>query len=116
MPDRYDDMRAALPPSFLNYIEANSSWEGFLASSDEYIVLWDRESIQEHYEGYEMGEFLDPRWFPFGSNGGGDMLCFDLDSGNDAVYSLPFIGMSDEEPILQHESFMDLARRNERSA
>jgi len=115
MPDRYDEVRTLLPPYYVNYIEANSGCQGFLAESDEYIVLWGRKSIQEHYEGYKLDEFLDPRWFPIGSNGGGEMLCFDLHSGNDAVYWLPFIGMSDEEAILWHESFRDLACRIEQS-
>jgi hypothetical protein len=109
MPDHYVEMRAALPGSYIDYIEAHNGWEDFLAGDDEYVVLWDKEAIQENYAGYGMREYLDPRWFAFGSNGGGEMLCFDLESGTDAVYMLPFIGMSSEQPILRHESFHDLA-------
>ncbi len=101
MPDRYDEVRTSLPPSCVDYIEANSGWEGFLVDSCNYTLLCKNKSIQEHYEGYKMDEFLDPRWYPIGSNGGGEMLCFDLRSGNDAVYWLPFIGMLSEEAILR---------------
>ncbi len=116
MPDQYVDKRAELPPSYVRYIEAHNGWEGFLTGDDTYVVLWDKEAIEENYAGYEMSEYLDPRWFAFGSNGGGEMLCFDLKSGTDAVYMLPWIGMSDEEPILLHESFSGLACRIERPA
>lgn len=116
MSDRYVEMRAALPCSYVDYIESHNGWEGFLAGDDEYVVLWNKEAIQENYDGYEMRLYLDPRWFAFGSNGGGEMLCFDLASDSDAVYMLPFIGMSDEEPILLHESFRDLVGRIDRSA
>jgi hypothetical protein len=57
-----------------------------------------------------MGAHLSDRWFPFGSNGGGEMLCFDLESGSDAVFWLPYIGMSDEEAILRYDSFEEIAR------
>lgn len=116
MPNRYVEMRAALPRSYVDYIEANNGWEGFLKGGDEYVVLWDKEAIQENYDAYEMHENLGPHWFAFGSDGGGEMLCFDLNSGSDAVYMVPFIGMSDEEPILAHKSFRQLARRIVRSA
>jgi len=116
MSDRYAEKKGALPPTYIDYIETHNSWEGFLSGDEEYVILWDKEAIQQNYTGYEMNEYLNPRWFAFGSNGGGEMLCFDLDSQSDAVYMLPFIGMSDETPILAHESFRDLAKRIERTA
>ncbi|MDR3637833.1 MAG: SMI1/KNR4 family protein [Isosphaeraceae bacterium] len=114
MSDPYVEMRAALPSSYIEYIEANNGWEGFLTGNDEYVVLWDKEAIAEHYDSYKMREYLDQRWFAFGSNGGGELLCFDLSSGIDSVYWLPFIEMSDEQPILRHKSFKDLAYGIER--
>jgi hypothetical protein len=116
MVDPYVEMKAALPSSYVDYIEANTGWEGFPAGYDAYVVIWDKQLIRMHYDGYELAEYLDPRWFAFGSNGAGEMLCFDLNSGTDAVYMLPFIGMSDEEPLLLCESFSDLASRIEPSA
>jgi hypothetical protein len=72
-------------------------------------MLWDRVSIQENYDGYEMAQRLSDRWFPFGSNGGGEMLCFDLSSGTDQVYWVPYIGMSDEYALLTYDSFAEVA-------
>ena len=68
-----------------------------------------KETIQDRWVGYEMQKYFDDRWFPFGSDGGGEMFCFDLHSKGDGVFMLPFIGMSDEEAIAQYESFRDIA-------
>src|SRR5947209_2980057 len=112
MPDRYMDSRSRLPPSYVEFIEANNGWEGDLGEEFEfdYIIIWDKETIQGRWEDYEMQEYLDPRWFPFGSNGGGEMLCFDLASEGDAVFWIPYIGMSGEEALLRYKSFRDVAR------
>lgn len=110
MGDRYAEMRAALPASYVEYIEAHDGWEGDLGDDLGYVVLWSKAAIQERWDMYAMAEFLGDRWFPFGSNGGGEMHCFDLGSGDDAVYWLPFIGMGDEDALLQYRSFEELAR------
>jgi hypothetical protein len=57
-----------------------------------------------------MSQYLSDRWFPVGSDGGGEMLCFDLNAGGDEVFSRPYIGMSDEEATLRYGSFKDIAR------
>jgi hypothetical protein len=73
-------------------------------------VLWDKETIQERWSDYEMAQYLEGRWFPFGSDGGDEILCFDLESGGDSVFSIPFIGMSGEEAVPRYESFETIAR------
>ena len=73
------------------------------------VVIWNRETIQERWEDYEMGQYLSERWFPFGSDGGDEMLCFDLSCGTDGVFAIPFIGMSDEEAMSKYDSFPDVA-------
>ena len=109
MADLYTQRRAQLPPSYVSFIENHGGWEGDLGDELGYVVLWDRGTIQERYDAYEMAQYLSPRWFPFGSNGGGEMLCFDLSSGTGRVYYVPYIGMSDEEAMLRYDSFTDLA-------
>jgi hypothetical protein len=91
------------------FIESHGGWEGDLGDELGYLVLWDRGTIQQRYDGYDMALYLSSRWFPFGSNGGGEMLCFDLPSGTDQVFCLPYIGMSDEEAMLRHDSFAEVA-------
>ncbi|MEN6535541.1 MAG: SMI1/KNR4 family protein [Bryobacteraceae bacterium] len=63
-----------------------------------------------------MTQRLSDRWFPFGSNGGDEMLCFDLDSATDQVLWIPFIGMSDKEALLRYKSFEDIAHSIETGA
>ena len=38
------------------------------------------------------------------------MLCFDIDSKDDGVFLIPYIGMSGEEATLRYKSFMEIAR------
>jgi hypothetical protein len=109
MADRYAELHAVLPCSYVEFIESHNGWEGDLGERFGYVVFWKRETIQERWVGYEMGAYLSERWFPFGSNGGDEMLCFDLRSGTDRVFCIPYIGMSDEEAMLLYDSFADLA-------
>lgn len=109
MTDLYAERRHQLPMSYLAFIERCDGWEGDLGDDLGYVALWDRETLQERYDGYGMAQLLGPRWFPFGSNGGGEVLCFDLSSGTDRVYWVPTISMSDEEAVLRYESFADVA-------
>src|SRR4051794_37463050 len=105
MPDRYTEKKAVLPSSYVEFIESFNGWEGDLGEKLGYVVLWDKEAIQERWDDYEMTQYLSDRWFPFGSDGGGEMLCFDLASGGDSVFWIPYIGMSGEEAMLRLNSF-----------
>ena len=109
MPDRYVEKRSALSLSYVEFIETNNGWEGDLGEELGYVILWNKETIQERWDACEMTRYLSDRWFPFGSDGGGEILCFDLDSGGDAVFWIPYIGMSDQEAMLQAYTFEDIA-------
>ena len=110
MANRYDLLREKLPPSYVEFIDSNGEWEGDLGDELGYVVTWNRKLIQENWVGYEMAEYPSDRWFPFGSNGGGEMLCFDLLSGSDNVFWIPYIGMSsNEDAMAQPFTFADVA-------
>ncbi|ODU00513.1 MAG: hypothetical protein ABS79_03250 [Planctomycetes bacterium SCN 63-9] len=111
MPDRYTEKKALLPSSYVEFMETFNGWEGDLGEVLGYIALWDRESIHERWIDYEMAQNLNDRWFSFGSNGGGEMLCFDLASGGDRIFWIPFVGMSGEEAILRSHTFKTIADR-----
>lgn len=110
MADRYVEFRAILPAAYVEYIEANEGWEGEVGQGLDYVMLWSKAEIQKYWGDYEMATSLGDRWFAFGSNGGGEMLCFDLNLKNDQVFWLPYIGMADEEPLMQDYTFKDIAR------
>jgi SMI1 / KNR4 family (SUKH-1) len=109
MADRYTTFRTALPRSYVEFIESHKGWEGDLRNDIGYVVVWNRQTLQEYWSDCEMAECLSDRWFPFGSNGGGEMLCFDLSSGTDRVFLIPFIGMSDDVAMPWCDSFSDVA-------
>jgi hypothetical protein len=115
MADRYTDFRSVLPPSYVDFIESHNGWEGDLGEDLGFVIIWNRETILERWDDYEMAKYMSKRWFPIGSNGAGEMLCFDLPSGKDRVFWLPYIGMSDEEAILRYESFADVAAAIQRT-
>jgi hypothetical protein len=84
--DRYTQLRSVLLPSYVEFIESHNGWEGDLGDDLGYVVIWNRETIQERWDDYQMAEYLSEHWFAFGSDGGGEMLCFDLRSGTDRVF------------------------------
>ncbi len=108
MSDRYTEKRQLLPSAYVEYIETFNGWEGDLGDKLGYVVLWDKETIQERWDSYEMAQYLSDQWFLFGSDGGDEMLCFDLESAGDSVFAIPYIGMSGEEAMLRYDSFKEL--------
>ena len=108
MKDRFADFRPTLPPAYVQFIESHDGWEGDLGNVLGYVVIWDRRSIQARWIDYEMANYLSNRWFPFGSDGGGEMLCFDLTSGTDRVFWISYIGMSDQDVVDRQISFADI--------
>jgi len=78
-----------------------------------YVVVWKKETIEERWTAYEMALNLSDHWFPFGSDGGGEMLCFDLRQKEDAVFWIPYVGMADDEAMKKHESFGAFVRKIE---
>lgn len=110
MTELYTARRSQLPPSYVAFIEGHGGWEGDLGDELGYVVLWDCATVHERYHSYDMAMSLDARWFPFGSDGGGEMLCFDLSSGSDKVFWIPFIGMSGDVALPQDCAFADIAR------
>lgn len=109
MNDLYRQCRPQLPASYVAFIEVHGAWEGDLGDNLGYVVLWDPASIRQQYASHEMAQHLGRRWFPFGSNGGGEMLCFDLTSATDQVFRVPFIGMSEEEAMPCYNLFTEVA-------
>lgn len=105
---RYARFRTRLPPAYVRFMESHDGWEGDMGDRLGYAALWNPALIDEYWSDCEMEQYLSDNWFPFGSNGGGEMFCFDLHSGSDAVYYIPFIGMADEEAMLHCESFSEM--------
>lgn len=114
MSDRYAQKKDQLPISYVEFVESHDGWEGDLGARYGYVVIWAKESIQDRWQSYEMAEYLPDHWFPFGSNGGGEMLCFDLRRKDGASYLIPYIGMSEDEAMEHCATFGLIAAAIER--
>jgi len=67
--------------------------------------VWSAEEVLERNRGYEVPGRL-PGFFGFGSNGGGELLAFDMRRGQACpVVAIPFVPMDAEEAIAVSESF-----------
>jgi hypothetical protein len=100
-----------IPASYEAYVEANGAVQCF--THDEgppgVVALWPLEELTGNNAGYGL-ELYAPGFVAFGSDGGGELLCFD---GSGAVFMLPAIGMEPEVAIRIASSFEELTRRFE---
>lgn len=84
-------------------------WEGDLGDEFGWVVIWARSRVDQDWDDYQMAEYLSDTWFPFGTYNDSEMLCFDLRRSDDAVFLIPYVGMSDGEALPKFESFEPMA-------
>ena len=94
--EKYKDR---LPKSYLDFIRKNKRFEGYLGENLGYVALWDIKELHESWEGYNIDEFLTERWFPIGSNLGGELIVIDTTLPTKGLFYIPFITMSDSDAI-----------------
>lgn len=90
---------------FTQYINSYYSGEG-MVGSNSYLILWEKDDIEELNDIYEVNEYLNGCML-IGSDGG-DMAYGIRDDG--IFFTIPFIGMSDEEIITMGEDFTEFIR------
>ena len=100
--EKYKDK---LPESYLDFISKNKKFEGDLGEGCGYGVIWDLKELYDSWEGYRFDEFLSKRWFPVGSNLGGEIIAIDTTSPNKELFYIPFITMADKDAEPYCESF-----------
>jgi len=87
----------ALPPEYLDFLSQTNGGEGDLAADPGWFAIWPSEEVLENNRGYEILTYL-PGFFGFGSNGGGELLAFDMRHGAPyPVVMIPFIPMEARE-------------------
>ncbi len=97
--------RLDLPANYLDLLNFSNGGEGELSVFPGWFSLWPAEEVVQLNEGYEVQKWL-PGFFGFGSSGGGEMLAFDTRTQQPwKIYSVPFVGMAEEEAVLVAESF-----------
>jgi hypothetical protein len=97
-----------LPEGYLQQLANSNGGEGDLGVNPGWIQFWPAENVISFNAGYEIGKWL-PGFFGFGSNGGGELLAFDLREGEPyPIVMVPFIGMDHTEAIRISTSFDEL--------
>ncbi len=95
-------MAIELPEEYKRFL-ATGRVEGGLSVEPLWYQLWPLDRIAEYNKGYRIEEFA-PGFLAFGSSGGGDILVFD---DKHRVFSIPAVGMSQQEARLVAETWQD---------
>src|SRR5512139_3305998 len=74
------ESKVELPEDYIALLHYSNGGEGELGVEPGWFQLWPAEKVMEFNQGYEV-ETNAPGFFGFGSNGGGEMLAFDMRGG-----------------------------------
>jgi hypothetical protein len=80
-----------LPDEYIGFLRRHDGGEGPLEDRD--IMLWKAEDLVALNRDYQVARYA-PGIFLFGSDGGGELLAFDLQDPRRSVVLIPAIGMS----------------------
>ena len=90
-----ESTKSELPKDYLDYITSKGG--GIWNNEINYLILWNTHELVQFNSEYEVLEFA-PNFFFIGSNGGGAGLAYNV--LDQKIYSMPFIGMSEEDAVL----------------
>jgi hypothetical protein len=97
-----------LPASYLDQLAVSNGGEGDLSVEPGWICFWPAEEVITSNEGYHIPQRL-PGFFGFASNGGGELLAFDIRGSEPfPVVMVPFIPMDAREAVQIACSFDEL--------
>jgi hypothetical protein len=97
-----------LPDGYLQQLANSNGGEGELAVHPGWIALWPAEEVIPLNVGYQIDKWL-PGFFGFGSNGGGELLAFDLRDGEPyPIIIVDFVSMDPSEAVQIATSFDEL--------
>lgn len=97
-----------LPSAYLAMLEESNGGEGDLGVDPGWITLWPAEDVLSNNASYCVAEAL-PGFLGFASNGGGELLAFDLRGGEPyPIVMIPFIPMEAAEAVQIASSFEEL--------
>jgi SMI1/KNR4 family protein SUKH-1 len=97
-----------LPAAYLEQLAASNGGEGDLGVDPGWISFWPAETVVTSNVDYAVAEFL-PGFFGFASNGGGELLAFDVRGGEPySIVMVPFVPMDIEHAVPIASSFDEL--------
>lgn len=104
------ELGVQLPEDYITLLCYSNGGEGELGVEPGWFYLWSVEELLKFTKGYNVEESV-PGFFGFGSNGGGEMLAFDMRGEKPwNVVMIPFIGMQADEAILIADNFNEFVR------
>jgi hypothetical protein len=104
----HDRAGIVLPGSYLAQLAASNGGEGELGVEPGWISFWPAQEVIGLNATYRVPEFL-LGFFGFGSNGGGELLAFDVRSPEPfPVVMVPFVPMDPEDAVQIARSFDEL--------
>ena len=101
-----------LPEAYIEFLRRHNGGEGAVVIEPGWISLWPAEEVVELNAQYDVAEYF-PGYFVFGSDGGGEMLAFEMQDGSDCkVVMLPFIGDVSDRIVIaaSFEAFLNSIR------
>lgn len=105
-----DNAGKELPEDYLALLRYSDGGEGTLGIQPGWLQLWSSADVLEHNKGYAIAECL-PGFIGFGSNGGGELLAFDTQSGKPwKIVMIPFISTSADEARVIANDFAEFIR------
>jgi hypothetical protein len=103
-----DQAPVRLPQSYFDQLAASNGGEGDLGVKPGWIAFWPAEEVLGSNAAYSLTEFL-PGFFGFGSNGGGELLAFDVRTHEPyPIVMVPFIPLEVREAVQIAGSFQEL--------
>jgi hypothetical protein len=99
-----------LPEEYARYYAGDAPKEGGLSVQPLWFQLWPPGDVEQLNRDYQVAEFA-PGFLGFGSNGGGELLAFDVDG---RVFMLPFGGMCAKDARLVADSWGQFVEKMER--
>lgn len=98
-----------LPEDYLNFMRHSNGGEGELGIQPGWFQLWEAENVIQFGIEYEVPKYA-PGFFAFGSNGGGELLAFEItNDGGRPVVILPCIGIETNAAVRVAANFADFA-------
>jgi hypothetical protein len=97
-----------LPASYLDQLRSSNGGEGSLGVDPGWIMFWPAAEVMCNNRGYLVQKRF-PGFFGFASNGGGELIVFDIRNGSPYLIAMvPFIIMAMEDLVPIADDFDDL--------
>lgn len=108
------EIRFALPEDYKDFLSRYRGYEKQI--QEEYIKLWDKESVLSLNQGYEIFENL-PGTIGIGDNGAGEFIGIEkMDDGVFRIILTPFIDLDKQYHIEIGKSFTDFLLKLDQGA